>query len=97
MKWLTTTLAAAVITSAFAAPAFAEHPKRDRGLDRHQAVNQVMRSFKKVDRNRDGPLKSGPDGFAECLARFLRPVQEGRIEVYIGDVDKLQHRLSGSL
>jgi hypothetical protein len=54
MKWLTTTLAAAVITSAFAAPAFAEHPKRERGLDRYQAVNQVMRSFKKIDRNRDG-------------------------------------------
>jgi Ca2+-binding EF-hand superfamily protein len=54
MKWLTTTLAVTVITSAFAAPAFAEHPKRDRGLDRQQAVHQVMRSFKKMDRNHDG-------------------------------------------
>lgn len=57
MNWMTTKLAAAVVAAAIAIPstaAFAEHPSNryDRGgLTKREAVDQVMRTFDRIDRN----------------------------------------------
>lgn len=58
MKWLTSTLAATVLAASLASPAFAEHRdnRYDRGLSKREAVNQVMRTFDRIDRNKNGKI-----------------------------------------
>lgn len=61
MKWMATTIAAAVLTAGLAAPAFAAKNNRHYGnhrdgISQHEAVKQVMRSFDRIDRNYNGKI-----------------------------------------
>ena len=74
MKWLASTIAATLLATSLATPAFAapkgtdhydssyrngthdRYGRHDRGLSKHEAIQQVLRTFDRIDRNNNNKI-----------------------------------------